>query len=38
MNINTDCHLLPMEGAYNIRDLGGYPAENGAQRPFFPGG
>lgn len=29
MNINTDCHLLPMEGAYNIRDLGGYPAENG---------
>ena len=29
MNINTDCHLLPMEGAYNIRDLGGYPAEIG---------
>lgn len=29
MNYNLDKHLLPIEGAHNVRDLGGYPTKNG---------
>lgn len=29
MNYDIDKHLLPIEGAHNVRDLGGYPTRDG---------
>lgn len=38
MSMETDSHLLHLQGAYNVRDLGGYAARNGrhtCQNVFF---
>lgn len=31
MNIDIDSHVLPLEGAYNVRDLGGFSTKDGRE-------